>query len=342
MEDGSRTPASDARLRDPKLRFPAPLRQAQRARTVLFWLRLCVGLSVLGLILSRIDLRAATFHPSPLLLAAIGGATGLLILSQAVAALRWKIILADDRLPWAYLVRLYMIGSFFGLFLPTSVGGDAVRAMATARSSERAGRAIASVLIDRGFGVVATIVYVVLGFVLEPHSLAVLAGDTVSWEAPRLANIALALAVGGVAVLLLSRSARVVTVWHDGWGIFADLARSPRRLGKVVSLAVASQGLIVLLWYTLSRGMNLALPGAMFLWAVPLVSLSALLPVTFAGLGIREGVWLLLLARSAVPPANIVAFSLLYFVCCLLVGIAGGVWFVSSGMVLDPPKSVPA
>jgi uncharacterized membrane protein YbhN (UPF0104 family) len=303
---------------------------------VFFWLRLFVGLAVLGLIIRRIDLRAATLHPSPLLIVAIGGATGLLILSQAVAAFRWKLILNDDRLPWAYLVRLYMIGSFFGLFLPTSVGGDAVRAMATARSSERAGRAIASVLIDRGFGVVAMIAYAVLGFVLEPGSLAGLASESIGWKAPHLASIVLALAVGGVAVLLLSRSARVVSIWHDGWVIFADLARSPRRLGKVLGLALASQGSIVLLWYTLSRGMNLTLPSSMFLWAVPLVSLSALLPVTFAGLGIREGVWLVLLAGSAIPPANIVAFSLLYVVCNILVAITGGILFVSQGLKVEP------
>ena len=302
----------------------------------MFWLRLCVGLSVLDLILRRIDPRAATFHLSPLLLAAIGGATGLLILSQAVAALRWKIILADDRLPWAYLVRLYMIGSFFGLFLPTSVGGDAVRAIATARSSNRTGRAIASVLIDRGFGVVATMLYAVLGFALEPDSIAILAGDRIRWEAPNLASIGLALAAVGVAALLLSRSARVVSVWHDGRVIFADLARSPQRLGKVLSLAVASQGLIVLLWYTLSRGMNLPLPGYMFLWAVPVVSLSALLPVTFAGLGIREGVWLVLLAGTAIPRANIVAFSLLYVVCNILVACTGGILFVSQGLKVEP------
>jgi hypothetical protein len=88
----------------------------QQGRTVLFWLRLLVGLAVLGLIIRRIDLGAATVRPSPPLLAAVAGATGLLVMSQAVAALRWKIVLGEDALPWSYLWRLYMIGSFFGLF----------------------------------------------------------------------------------------------------------------------------------------------------------------------------------------------------------------------------------
>jgi uncharacterized membrane protein YbhN (UPF0104 family) len=69
------------------------------------------------------------------------------------------------------------------------------------------------------------------------------------------------------------------------------------------------------------------------------VSLSALLPVTFAGLGIREGVWLVLLGGSSIPPADIVAFSLLYFACNILVGITGGVLFVSSGLATGPRQS---
>jgi uncharacterized membrane protein YbhN (UPF0104 family) len=291
---------------------------------------------MLGLIISRIDLGAATARPSPVLLFAVAGATGLLIMSQAVAALRWKIILGDDKLPWSYLLRLYIIGSFFGLFLPTSVGGDALRAMATARSSERAGRAMVSVLIDRCSGVVATTAYLALGLTLAPESVAVLNGDAVSWHAPALAGIGLALASTGVILLVLSRSARVRAFWHDGIAALGDLARSPRRLGRVSALAMVSQGLIVLLWYTLAHGMNFTLPTSTFLWAVPLVSLSALLPITFSGLGVREGVWLVLLAGSAIPPADIVGFSLLYFACNLLVGITGGILFISSGMALAP------
>lgn len=304
----------------------------------MFWLRLLVGLTILGLIVSRVDLGAAGVRPTPPLLAAIAGATCLWIMSQAVAALRWKLILDDHTLPWTYLLRLYSIGAFFGLFLPTSVGGDAVRAAATARSSDRGGRAIASVLLDRGFGVLATLGYAGLGLILAPHSLVVLRG-AVRWHVPAVGVIGLAVLAAGVVALVFSRSRRVRTLWHDGLACLHQLVRSPGRLVWVSALAVLSQGLVILLWYTLARGMNFALPASTFLWAVPLVSLSALLPVTFAGLGVREGAWLVLLAGSSIPPANIVAFSLLYFACNVLVGITGGVLFVSLGLAVAPRQS---
>jgi uncharacterized membrane protein YbhN (UPF0104 family) len=113
-------------------------------------------------------------------------------------------------------------------------------------------------------------------------------------------------------------------------------------LARVTILALVSQGLIILLWYLLARGVHFTLPTSTFLWAVPLVSLSALLPVTFAGLGVREGVWLVLLSDSGIPPADVVAFSLLYFACTLLVGITGGLLFVTSGMTLASADSAGA
>jgi uncharacterized membrane protein YbhN (UPF0104 family) len=306
------------------------------------WLRLLVGVGILGLILGRIDLSAATVRPTSLLLVAVLAGASLLVLSQAVAAMRWKAVLGDDLLPWGYLWRLYTIGSFFGLFLPTSVGGDAVRALAAARSSDRAGRAMVSVLIDRASGIVASLGYAALGLILAPGSIALLGDAAVGWRGPGFVGTSLVLMGGGLAVLVLRRSRRARTLGQQGIAAAGELARSPRRLARVTILALVSQGLIILLWYLLARGVHFTLPASTFLWAVPLVSLSALLPVTFAGLGVREGVWLVLLSDSGIPPADVVAFSLLYFACTLLVGITGGLLFVTSGMTLASADSAGA
>jgi uncharacterized membrane protein YbhN (UPF0104 family) len=298
-------------------------------------LRLLLGLTMLGLIVSRVDLSEATVRPSPHLVAAIILATGFWILSQAVAAYRWKIILAEELLPWSYLLRLYLIGAFFGLFLPTSVGGDAVRAAAAARSSERPGGAVATVLIDRAFGFLATIAYALVGLVVAPESLATLSRSEMRWHAPGTTGTILLLGLVGVALLALSRVDRLRGFWNEGMAALKRLLRAPSRLLSVAGLAGITQGLIILLWLTLAAGMNLGIPAATFLWAVPVVSLSALLPLTFAGLGVREGVWLLLLAGSSIAPADILAFSLLYFACNILVGLLGAFLFVSSGLAIE-------
>jgi hypothetical protein len=224
VEGGSPEPASDARLPGPKLEFPASLRQGDRdSRPGLVWVRLLIGVGTLAFILARIDLGAATVRPSSLLLVSVLAAASLLVLSQAVAAMRWKTVLGDDLLPWGYLWRLYLIGSFFGLFLPTSVGGDAVRALAAARSSQRAGRAMASVLIDRGFGILASLGYAMLGLVLAPRAAAALGGAATSWRRPGLVATVLVLTAVALTVLVLRRSRRARALYQPGIAAVVDL-----------------------------------------------------------------------------------------------------------------------
>ena len=55
---------------------------------------------------------------------------------QAISAWRWKILLGPVQLQASYprLLSFYFTGMFFNLFLPTIVGGDAVKALLLASS----------------------------------------------------------------------------------------------------------------------------------------------------------------------------------------------------------------
>jgi hypothetical protein len=99
------------------------------------------------------------------------------------------------------------------------------------------------------------------------------------------------------------------------------------------------QALYIVAWGVLAYGMGMHLSTGVLLVSVPVVSLGAMLPITLSGLGVREGVWLLLLRPYEVAPATVVAFSLLYFVCVTLVGAAGGLLFVVHGTDLRPPTA---
>ena len=61
-----------------------------------------------------------------------------------------------------------------------------------------------------------------------------------------------------------------------------------------------------------------------------------MVPVTIAGLGVREGVWALLVAPLGYAGASGVALGLLYLAAFSVVGGAGGVWLVVQGAGLRP------
>src|SRR5262249_41831335 len=81
-------------------------------------------------------------------------AVGLYALTQVVSALRWQLLaqpLGFQR-SLGQFVRYYFIGMYFNLLLPTSVGGDVVRAWYLDGRSGRRLPAFLSVFVDRFSG----------------------------------------------------------------------------------------------------------------------------------------------------------------------------------------------
>lgn len=298
-----------------------------------FGLRLVTGVAVLALVIARVRQSPLTLPWGTRLAAGVAAAVVLLLVAQVLSALRWRVILGADAPSLWYLWRLYLVGAFFSLFLPTLVGGDAVRAAAASRAVPKSGSALASVIADRVLGVLALVTYLALGLLFAPDVMT-RSGARVDWGLPpwALGAAVLAAAAGAGAVAVLSRrSDRVRRFVVEAGEVAARLRSSPAVFARAFGLALVVQAVHISVWVVLAAGLHFGLPFRAFLVLVPLVTLAAMLPVTISGLGVREGAWLVLLAPFDLPPANIVAYSLLYFGCLMSVGLLGGLAFVTRG-----------
>lgn len=319
------------------------MRVQMNRRRILIAARALVGLALLGFILSRLDLSELRIARGPRFVAGIAAALVILPVAQSLAALRWRTVLGDGAPPWSYLIRLYFIGLFFSLFLPTSVGGDAVRMVAAARNMPRSSEVVASVVVDRILGVFALVAYLALGLGLAPEVLTAAGARLgVSFHGRRAWLAIGALGAATLAALLAARFVPGARRWlGEATGVGRRLLSQPRLALRAAALAMLVQALYILTWIVLAAGMGMHLGADVFLVSVPLVSLGAMLPITLSGLGVREGVWLLLLRPYNLAPATIVAFSLLYFLSMMLVGAAGGLLFVALGTDLHKPHLAP-
>ena len=133
---------------------------------------------------------------SVLLLAAVLHLTGLLsaegrsvFIAQLINAdLAWLLISLligvvinmSSALKWWWLARAigitvgywrifcyYVVGQFYNLFLPTSVGGDVVRAYELGKYAKQPAAAMASVFVERYTGIVTLFVFAILAFILQ-------------------------------------------------------------------------------------------------------------------------------------------------------------------------------
>jgi len=97
-------------------------------------------------------------------------AVAIMVLTVPVLAMRWGWLLEAqgirERLRW--LTRTYFVAYTAGQVLPTSLGGDAVRVLETARRhGGRTAVATGIVVLERGLGGAATVLLGAVGFLLS-------------------------------------------------------------------------------------------------------------------------------------------------------------------------------
>jgi uncharacterized membrane protein YbhN (UPF0104 family) len=101
------------------------------------------------------------------------------------------------------------------------------------------------------------------------------------------------------------------------------LRRDPRQALPVLGTALLYQASVVLAVGLIFRTLDLPVPIAAVLVYVPAVAMLQVLPITFNGLGVREGALILLLHPWDVGRSQAIALGLLWFSATLIVSMLG-------------------
>lgn len=258
---------------------------------LLFWLTDVEGLrGALGSLTWPVVLMAVALH---------GGA-------QLTSVWRWWVAARALGLEvtGGNLLRLYWLGMFGNLFLPTGFGGDAIKATMLARQTERPGRAALSILVERAAGMQALLLIGFGGALLLPEGI--LSSRDV-WLLTGLLALGVAglIAVVGLSPWLGKRIPKVQA--------FAEALRqlrSPMVILVVGGLSLLVQGLGMVKVWMLGQALGLTLPMAFFAAAWAMVVVVTLLPVSLNGLGLREGVLVLLAQRAGMESEPAIALGL--------------------------------
>ncbi|MGI8906888.1 MAG: lysylphosphatidylglycerol synthase transmembrane domain-containing protein [Candidatus Sumerlaeaceae bacterium] len=320
--------------------------QSLRSRTVLL-IRILLAAGLL-IVVFRIF---ADFHKTveklrnasvPLLLFGLA----IAIIGETLTAYKWKLLLAHlgERLRLRESVRISLIGMFYNNFLPGSLGGDVARTVFVAERVGGSMRAAASVFMQRNTGLAGLLIVANLASWIWPERIPPVAGR---YELPYLLSfpaVWFAMATAGYVAINLALVSEPLykLIWktaqgpdhvHVGWrgrllGALHTLHEEIRYYRSYWSvpllLSVLTQVIDSTLVYIASRALGLQLPFHPFLIAVPMVTLAAMLPISFNGIGLREAGYVLLLASSAVAPEAAVGISLIQFSYIAILSLLGG------------------
>lgn len=256
------------------------------------------------------------------------GGIGIYVFGQAVCAVRWMRVARANGFVAGFVevLRDYYIGMFFNLFGPATLGGDLVRSLYLAESDGRRVAALHTVLSERLVG---------LFWLLAVACVAMAVFGTFGIPAP-IVWAAVALTAGLAGVMLLGPHLAGVLLPAGGRARdFLEnevrfLWKNPRVLGEASVLSVLFHLIQLGAIVAIGRSAGVEIPWQGYLVVHPLVTAFGALPVSLAGLGLREAGYVYFLTTVwATPASEAVAFAILWLVVIVSASAVGGLVFLT-------------
>ncbi|SHF90833.1 hypothetical protein SAMN05444483_103191 [Salegentibacter echinorum] len=233
------------------------------------------------------------------------------LLSLGLMSLRWKILIANFLTPAFSIKKLfnfYMIGAFFNIFLPGSIGGDVVRTQRISKNKSISIKAATGVtLLERICGIYGLLILISfsLFFMTYPKGL--------NFHEFLPIWIFKSSPVIILSCIPLFKWLLVKFNFHTTYPFII----------KVIGISLMAQMGDISIAYILNQYFNLGIPFSAFIFIMPLVYIATVLPISFGGLGVREGVFSGILMLYGVDVSIAILISLLMYLIKVVVGIIG-------------------
>lgn len=294
-----------------------------------FSLILCV------FILSKIDRQEWVGVISRLSFFSMLVAVFLIAVSLLFAGFRWRILLKSQGhvLSYGFLCRVIFIGFFFNQGLPSSIGGDIYRISALGRQIDSLTHAFMSVLLERLYGLLVFSLAALAAFLVEFPRF----GQSSLWQACLLTFAGISFVLAFLIVLrflpLRWRERMLSMPYLYFLRRFMDaLSQTDLRFSYVSQAFLwtfLSHGMFIATFVWLGKALALPFSWMEALAVVPITTIISSLPISFAGWGVREGIFVYALSYFAMSAEAALSLSVLYGVAQWFVaGVGLGLWLV--------------
>ncbi len=265
----------------------------------------------------------------------------LITIDRLFMAYKWSMLLEAKgiKVPIVKLLKLYYVGTFVGVFLPTTVGGDMLRVYLLSNEVERAEDVFSSVVVERLVGFLAALI---LAFV----SIAIFEYMYVSYH-KSIFYLVLGFAVFfSVTVPISLKWGLVKKIFNIVPGRFQRSKAFIKLKGIYVSYVGYSDQKSVLIkflvfslleqifpvaeYYVSARAIGVVAPVIVFFAVVPIVMLIVRIPISFNGIGVNEGLLVYFFSLLGLSLAGAFSIGLLGHIGVLVASLPGLLVYVCS------------
>jgi len=299
-------------------------------------LRIGISIILLVFLFKQVDEKA--------LLAVIKNADIRFVLLAAViyfsayvlALFRWEMLLrgAKIHLNLKRIIISWAGGTFFNVFLPSTIGGDLVRSIDLAAHTQRPREVVATVLLDRLSGYVGLVIVALLALLL---------GWKLVEDKSVLLSVAIITGILVVALLVLFNSflySKINQILHSPTaGRIRETIKNLHReihifrhhkkiiLNNLI-LSVLIQIVCPLTFYIIALSLGIKINIAYFFVYLPIIAAITLLPISIGGLGLRDATTIFFFAKAGISKNLAFAMSLINFSFILVFALIGGLIYV--------------
>ena len=267
---------------------------------------------------------------------------GALYVQDFIKALKWHTLLLAKNINLSILriIQVDFASTFLSLFVPSTISLDLFRAYGLSKEVASKKQAASSIIVDRALSLFALIVVANVSVVLFYKTIAV----------PEVAYTSTSTLVGFVAVVLIINSRFVIRFLSryeatiKKYKILQKLGElresineyklHKSKLVKVFLLSVAMQTLRIVVYYLASLAVNANIPFQYFMIFTPIVMFLVMLPISLAGIGLRESSFVYFFTKVGVLGTIAFAIPALVSLMVVISVLPGGVIVALKGLAL--------
>lgn len=272
----------------------------------------------------------------------------LFLIGELITVYKWQLLLKSQGVHCRFfdLTRAMLIGEFYSMFLPSSVGGDVARIALTRAAAGSTSVAASAALMQRNTGMGGLLILALIATSLVEIRFGVFGGAVAAFDNLRTWFAVVAGVYAAINMVLFSERVRTLL-----WRRLAKPATHLPILARFISfadafhgatgdmrkvfpvallLSVLTQFLDCLMGWCAARAIGAPMSVTEACVFVPAATLTALLPLSVNGIGLREVAYLTLTSHAGLSKEQAVALSTIHFACLVGLAVIGGLWHLLS------------
>ncbi|MFZ1289721.1 MAG: lysylphosphatidylglycerol synthase transmembrane domain-containing protein [Melioribacteraceae bacterium] len=256
-----------------------------------------------------------------------------------ISAVRWKILLKSQKVysKISFLIKSYLVATFFNHFIPSTIGGDSVRAFDSYKLGNNKAKGIAVIFVDRFLGLLALFIFVILSTLFSVE---------ISFLIP---NLDLMILVSLLIILLI-----ILFIFNPPLKLFRNLSEKKNKITRKIGILLLKlseafghfrnkkgqlfqalllsfllQANIIVYYYIISKALGFDIHILNFSLIIPVTIFITMFPLSVNGIGIRENILFFFFSFFGITKSQAIAYAWIEFGMLLLLGVVGGIIYIT-------------